>query len=54
MKKSLPGHTELIDTLWNVNSLISDISHLSDIELIDTLWNVNCTLQSKRLFVVWN
>ena len=32
---------ELIDTLWNVNTL--EVSYLlyTRIELIDTLWNVN-------------
>ena len=32
---------ELIDTLWNVNSLETGIAFNVYGELIDTLWNVN-------------
>ena len=35
------GGRELIDTLWNVNSFVTDKMFLVFIELIDTLWNVN-------------
>ena len=34
-------HFELIDTLWNVNSLILLDALGVEEELIDTLWNVN-------------
>ena len=33
--------TELIDTLWNVNSALSAMVSPPYPELIDTLWNVN-------------
>ena len=36
--------SELIDTLWNVNKLLSILSRLMRRELIDTLWNVNMVL----------
>ena len=32
---------ELIDTLWNVNTVCLDELTEEQIELIDTLWNVN-------------
>ena len=32
---------ELIETLWNVNSIDVVIDNIRDIELIETLWNVN-------------
>ena len=32
---------ELIDTLWNVNTISSAVSPKYALELIDTLWNVN-------------
>ena len=32
---------ELIDTLWNVNSINVVFRELAKTELIDTLWNVN-------------
>ena len=35
------GQHELIDTLWNVNKVITLSGTLSYTELIDTLWNVN-------------
>ena len=35
------GHTELIDTLWNVNVINSWLLKWKSNELIDTLWNVN-------------
>ena len=35
------GHTELIDTLWNVNMVRQPILESRECELIDTLWNVN-------------
>ena len=34
-------NSELIDTLWNVNSQRADLKLNQMIELIDTLWNVN-------------
>ena len=34
--------SELIDTLWNVNTPSTMINAYFDDELIDTLWNVNC------------
>ena len=34
-------HTELIDTLWNVNSWKTSAKLTLICELIDTLWNVN-------------
>ena len=36
--------TELIDTLWNVNSLTVLSAFLTLCELIDTLWNVNIAI----------
>ena len=33
--------SELIDTLWNVNTLEDVIEQTGTTELIDTLWNVN-------------
>ena len=36
-----PPHTELIDTLWNVNTINTGLSKIDKLELIDTLWNVN-------------
>ena len=38
------GHTELIDTLWNVNVKIIRWQSGQLEELIDTLWNVNLTI----------
>ena len=35
---------ELIDTLWNVNLLGTEMIIPSSNELIDTLWNVNVTV----------
>ena len=35
------GHTELIDTLWNVNEGRQKTFYFGNVELIDTLWNVN-------------
>ena len=35
------GGRELIDTLWNVNTVCLDELTEEQIELIDTLWNVN-------------
>ena len=32
---------ELIDTLWNVNSVVYIEFSTNGFELIDTLWNVN-------------
>ena len=32
---------ELIDTLWNVNSVVPLVFWMVITELIDTLWNVN-------------
>ena len=32
---------ELIDTLWNVNSVFDVLASALEYELIDTLWNVN-------------
>ena len=34
-------YTELIDTLWNVNTYEPPAAGSTDKELIDTLWNVN-------------
>ena len=33
--------SELIDTLWNVNTINSGAGWIQKEELIDTLWNVN-------------
>ena len=33
--------TELIDTCWNVNSVLMDSWEFGAVELIDTCWNVN-------------
>ena len=33
--------TELIDTCWNVNSILMDSWECGAVELIDTCWNVN-------------
>ena len=41
------GGRELIDTLWNVNSICSSSLGVSVSELIDTLWNVNQTFTKK-------
>ena len=38
------GGRELIDTLWNVNTLAPPCKASSFIELIDTLWNVNSSV----------
>ena len=35
------GGRELIDTLWNVNTIIGVSESAIRAELIDTLWNVN-------------
>ena len=35
------GGRELIDTLWNVNTVSSTPGVFGSFELIDTLWNVN-------------
>ena len=35
------GGRELIDTLWNVNTIYERVDALEVAELIDTLWNVN-------------
>ena len=32
---------ELIDTLWNVNTISPSVGSSGTVELIDTLWNVN-------------
>ena len=41
----IAGKMELIDTLWNVNTVMSGRKSTEVLELIDTLWNVNlfCT-----------
>ena len=45
------GGRELIDTLWNVNKISSEIGRSRNgTELIDTLWNVN--LYSKWLIII--
>ena len=36
------GTYELIETLWNVNTVLSLASAGAMSELIETLWNVNC------------
>ena len=41
-------HTELIDTLWNVNMVKWEDEEPWLIELIDTLWNVNKTIKYYR------
>ena len=38
---TLTMHSELIDTLWNVNESLSPHISAHSRELIDTLWNVN-------------
>ena len=40
-KKNARRDNELIDTLWNVNRLMTLILDEIAAELIDTLWNVN-------------
>ena len=40
--------SELIDTLWNVNSAAALIVELRSRELIDTLWNVNTQVPAHR------
>ena len=35
------GGRELIDTLWNVNTIDVSLVVVRTTELIDTLWNVN-------------
>ena len=46
---------ELIETLWNVNSIDVVIDNIRDIELIETLWNVNaisvldCAFNASRI-----
>ena len=43
---------ELIDTLWNVNTLARRKPSLTGyLELIDTLWNVNSMLFRPDLYV---
>ena len=50
----MPPH-ELIETLWNVNSIDVVIDNIRDIELIETLWNVNaisvldCAFNASRI-----
>ena len=41
--------SELIDTLWNVNSFIFRKTDRYSRELIDTLWNVNVIFCSANL-----
>ena len=42
------GGRELIDTLWNVNTIRAMTRYMSiSTELIDTLWNVNDLSLSK-------
>ena len=42
LPKDLPAPSfELIETLWNVNVLLSQALLLQVLELIETLWNVN-------------
>ena len=43
------GTYELIDTLWNVNSLLAMAKNGKIPELIDTLWNVNMLLQPRTM-----
>ena len=35
------NHTELIETLWNVNTYAEIKEANIELELIETLWNVN-------------
>ena len=39
---------ELIEILWNVNSIDVVIDNIRDIELIETLWNVNLFMRFSR------
>ena len=41
---------ELIETLWNVNSIDVVIDNIRDIELIETLWNVNLHSRPNKLW----
>ena len=52
---------ELIDTLWNVNTLEDVIEQTGTTELIDTLWNVNQMfaliveeLEEELIDTLWN
>ena len=41
---------ELIETLWNVNSIDVVIDNIRDIELIETLWNENLHSRPNKLW----
>ena len=52
---------ELIETLWNVNSVKAKASSFWTIELIETLWNVNviidkhdCVVAGELIETLWN
>ena len=42
------GGRELIDTLWNVNNVVTSRLAGEKVELIDTLWNVNALFSDKQ------
>ena len=46
------GFRELIDTLWNVNTIFQHIILLLQFELIDTLWNVNAVTRDLKIDAV--
>ena len=48
------GGRELIDTLWNVNRVISTGNSGNFDELIDTLWNVNLLDEEGLLLSIRN
>ena len=43
------GSKELIETLWNVNILVSCSLSVFTAELIETLWNVNLNENTKQM-----
>ena len=44
-----PYH-ELIETLWNLNSVLLRVDCMIILELIETLWNVNYLLTISKAF----
>ena len=52
MYKKEDVHTELIDTLWNVNAQPIKTTAGAASELIDTLWNVNLKLDTSGIVSV--
>ena len=45
------AYHELIETLWNVNSVINMSYYLEVAEVIETLWNVNKPSRIKERYI---